>query len=231
MLKWGTGEVCGIIRGGALGDTWSCCSYILQREYKPRLNPCTMGRDYRGLVGLISSLLDTRNGFEYVEGEPKYVPSHFSCYQHDYVPTKSKWSGGGSGKICYQFDGRSEGEDKNLSKEEEGELLDIWGRGYGVENLGGMRNLGEVVELMSGSELFVGIPSGMSHVAHSVGIPTVIILTEAMLKKYGGFGYYRQSVYCNKRNMVFYRGVRSLMVDSDFVINFGRNRGKLLEGQ
>jgi hypothetical protein len=49
-----------------------------------------------------------------------------------------------------------------------------------------------------------------------------------LLEEHGNFGYYRESVYCNKRNMVFYRGSKSLMNHGNFIEEFGSNIGRLL---
>ncbi len=77
--------------------------------------------------------------------------------------------------IAYQFDGESAPE-KNPSKEDEKRILShIRSLGYVPQQLGKHLTVAECVYVCSRAALFVGCCSGMSHLAHSVGVPVYLL--------------------------------------------------------
>ena len=85
------------------------------------------------------------------------------------MPTKLKWLGVESDRICYQFDGIFQADMKNPSADELKKILESL-KGYRLIRLGLPMTLEQIVKEMAASALFIGIPSGMSHVGVSVGI-------------------------------------------------------------
>jgi ADP-heptose:LPS heptosyltransferase len=117
---------------------------------------------------------------------------------------------------------------KNLLPEDERRLLLHLGSRYRLINVGGKRPIAEVVEDLAGSDGFVGVPSGISHIANSVGVPNVVILTDKILEYHRGFDNYKNMVYWNKPNMVFYAGVGALMGDHEFIRDFPLRKRELI---
>ena len=92
-----------------------------------------------------------------------------------YAKTRVVWSGGiKRNRICYQFDGRFSGRRKNPPENDLFKLVDFI-NGVDFVRLGGHLSLEKCVNIMANSDCFLGIDSGMSHIAHSVGVPTFII--------------------------------------------------------
>jgi ADP-heptose:LPS heptosyltransferase len=130
--------------------------------------------------------------------------------------------------VCYQFDGVSQKELKNLLPKEEKKVIDHLGNlGYNPVNVGGGKPLSYVVESMAASVGFIGVPSGMAHVANSVGVPNIVIFTEKMLLNYK-FHNYINRMYGNKPNMVFYHTIEPLLRHKTLFRDFNFNKRKLI---
>ncbi len=93
-----------------------------------------------------------------------------------YFPTRMRWSHRRSGIVTYQFDGRSSAHIKNPTPQEVKDFFS-WtvDRGLQPVAVGSHLSMSECVRLMSISEFFVGVCSGMATLAHSVGVPTYIL--------------------------------------------------------
>jgi ADP-heptose:LPS heptosyltransferase len=78
--------------------------------------------------------------------------------------------------ICYHFDARSRKRKKCPSETERKNIIDYLSnfRDYELYNCSG-KTITEVCQKMSTSTLFVGVCSGFSHLAHSVGIETYLL--------------------------------------------------------
>lgn len=229
MLKpvW-TGEAYRLDHGG-FGDLWATVNYALTRPVVPGIYPWQQEHAVGDTLREIASLLETPAALKLVDFEPPTPFPWKESFACPYLPTRARWAGAGSGAVCYQLDGKSERGIKNLTWAEEVGLLTWLSSRYRVINVGGRRPLGEVVRAMAGAEAFVGVPSGMSHVANSVGVPSVVVLQPAMLAQYGGFERFALTVYPNKPDMVFYAGPGALMRDAGFVRRFRDNRRRLVD--
>lgn len=165
------------------GDRWSFVQYVLRQSEMTsqavHFNTKYPGFDYDGEVLELASHLDSTGTLVPTSSRAYVRPSIGTTFRSPTVFTKRKWSGEDRGLVCYQFDGRYLANLKNLSPDEETEVFErLAGLGYRVENLGGMRPLGKIIELLSRAAFFVGVSSGISHVAISVGLPVHVILNK-----------------------------------------------------
>lgn len=173
------------IVGNGLGDVWSGLNYharASQRTNTP-VYVSTKTRSY-GLPGN-GDWVDTRKFMEQILNllaipsawMPRLVDEvptascSQDCWGAEYFPTILRWHGSAK-HVCYQFDGISSAADKNPS------LIDVqkfhdWAEESGVKTVfsGKPLSLAACVEALAGASLFVGSCSGVSHVAHSVGVP------------------------------------------------------------
>jgi len=113
-----------------------------------------------------------------VTSERFTMTSRFSVRDHHdpYVPTKVKWARNDSRIISYQIDTSTQHRpdrfcDPWLIEDLSDQLPDYQFIELRKEH---QSNMSELIEILSQSELFVGIDSGMSHVAHSVGVPVFL---------------------------------------------------------
>lgn len=212
-----------------LGDSWSIVSYLLKLpiEIITCSRWCGTGNDLVDIIPLITSLLDTSKTFNIVDVKTKTFPNLLDCYKSNYCSSKEKWVGSNSNMICYQFDGLSDSKRKNLLPQDEIRLLKfLLDLGYTTVNIGGHKPLSQVIHTMANSAAFIGVPSGMSHVASSIiGLPNIIILTDKMLNC---FDYFIKHVYGNKPNTMFYHGADSFLHHKSFLHDFEFNRRKLI---
>jgi hypothetical protein len=93
---------------------------------------------------------------------------------YNYTKTKVQWKFGPYKRICYQLDG---GRYKAVQKTPPNakHLLNMLPHNVTKIKLGLPLSVTETIDLVSKSDLFVGIDSGMSHLCHSVNIPMFLI--------------------------------------------------------
>lgn len=78
--------------------------------------------------------------------------------------------------ICYQFDGVSIADQKNPPPGELALLLDwIHRSGFEAVRLGLPMTIEEDIVALANAVAFIGVDSGMSHIAHSTGTPTFLL--------------------------------------------------------
>jgi len=158
--------------GTHLGDCWSFVSYVLLNKVRT-ISDGGNGGVNKKIMEIIPLL------------ESKHRPSIISdpdvgqawTFGHKYLRTKIKWHDGRFfNHICYQFDGKSGTGSKNMSKNKEREIFECFDYlGVRATRLGSSLSLLECVKAAATSDLFIGVESGMSHLCHSVGVPTFII--------------------------------------------------------
>ena len=91
----------------------------------------------------------------------------------EYAQFKQVWKPGPYGRMCYQFSGISNWWQQSIRPGEGRELLELLPIMDKVR-LGVPLSLGRSLEVMYQSDFFVGIDSGMAHMARCIGIPTFI---------------------------------------------------------
>lgn len=173
--------------GRALGDTWSFVSYALTNKI------VLIGYDRPDLKKKYDEMLELFDS----DHKPTMVDgkcTNIMTFGYKYLQTRRIWKPGYYNRICYQFDGRSSAHAKNPTKSELDFIFyTMKSTGADLIKLGNHLSLAECVEIMATSDLFLGVDSGMSHVCHSVGIPTYILrsrLSDGFIKYYHGDNKY-----------------------------------------
>ena len=164
-----------------LGDHWMTVNHLITRSYvlreEQRLSRWQHGRDFGPRFNEIIDLLQApeRSRVVVVDEPGKQEPGGFDVWTGPAWPTKRRWDmlAHRHGPICYQFDGISSPE-KNPSAADLEHIVRCFGTGRSV-CLGAAQSLDTIVRLLSMARLFVGVDSGMSHIAHSVGVPVIIV--------------------------------------------------------
>ena len=101
-------------------------------------------------------------------------PGNVFC--HEYLPTKQRWSAGIDRVICIQLDGRWQSELKNPNPAEKERLVaGLATAGFTVKPIGQPMSLAECVDALATCACFIGVDSGMMHVANSVRCPRILI--------------------------------------------------------
>ena len=84
--------------------------------------------------------------------------------------------------VCYQFDGRNHPQKAIAKKDQKRLLCKLENAGYRPINCGNEQPIEHIVEHLANCAFFVGVASGISLVALSVGTPTHIILNDLPAK-------------------------------------------------
>ncbi len=172
-----------------LGDQWATINRMLlasnNTHYVCRASCLIDGVDYSKRMLEIIDLLDHKGQIELVK-EPATRTLGQPCIltAEPYLPTKQRWAGGKGMGVCYQFDGLKAAEGNKNPPPDELIELETWCSEHDGVRLGNHLTLAQCVDIMANSSLFVGVCSGMSHIAHSVGIPTFIIEYEKPIKAF-----------------------------------------------
>ena len=174
--------------GPQLGDVWAAVNYAI-------LNNCDLSRYVHRTHVIEKKIIEVQQllkGGESIKIRNNVAKSCFNdgfLWKTPYVDTKIQWQKKNYGRICYQFDGRTFGKVKNLSKDDENLFFS---QNYNAERLGGNHSLEECVEIAATSDVFVGVCSGMSHLRHSVGIPVYLVGHKRLHRYHPGKKY----TYC-----------------------------------
>lgn len=167
-----------------LGDTWATIQ-LLARMRMPRCGPVFLssrqhGEDLKEMQDAILSNLNRDHGCGCVipvDWEPNTELDGYAVWAAPVIPTTVQWAQNEwNRQITVQFDGKSTPELKNAPPADVLRILD-WAERHDLKVVTVGKNLGleKSIWAMKQSVLFVGVDSGMSHVAHSVGVPTYIL--------------------------------------------------------
>lgn len=170
--------------GHGFGDLWSAVHWLLRRSTKER-TPQFISKYVGHEVGpdLSPRLLEMLSIIKIPEGASLSVSEdvansdmHMDSFQERYFPTVITWKPNRSRVIAYQFDGVSSMHLKAASAEEQ-QALTTWAVNTGVAlfRVGLPLTMAGNMRILSQAEAFVGIDSGMSHLAHSVGTPVMLL--------------------------------------------------------
>jgi hypothetical protein len=162
-----------------LGDTWAAVSWLLQQReavLSEKTRSRGPSRSVRSLITEIADLLATEERISFAAGNDGEPLPEMECYQHEYLPTKRCWTGGAGRVVCLQLDGRWQSRRKNPKPEETARLIArLEAAGFVVQRLGQPMRLAECAEALATCYCFIGVDSGMMHVAHSVRCPRILI--------------------------------------------------------
>jgi hypothetical protein len=122
------------------------------------------------------------------------------------------WKENNSKRIFIQLDGaHSNANNKNCSNDDILRFYHCF-REYEIIDVNKINDINKCVELMSKSRLFIGIESGWSHIAHSSGIPCIILKNNQVNKKFVN--------YHIGNNFTLYKNI------NDLILNFDINKYK-----
>jgi len=110
----------------------------------------------------------------YSKGIAKYGVRNHRC---PFAKTKDQWRAGPYGRICYQLTTKSDNPrftSKKIDQVEINKIKKSLGEKYHLIEVGLPYTMEESINIMATSDAFIGICSGMSQVAHSVGVPTYL---------------------------------------------------------
>ncbi len=161
-----------------LGDRWASINLLLRRAESTNEIVLVEDAGRRGLHEEILGVLDGPTSLiELVDAKGNVKVTSADVWITDYYPTIRRWRWPGhSVKVAVHFDGVSSATDKNPSAADKesitNHLLDL---GYELIFLGPQLSISHVVDILATSAFFVGVDSGFSHVAHSVGVPMFLL--------------------------------------------------------
>jgi hypothetical protein len=167
------------------GDLWAITSYcclLSRREgqtvYLSKWSTKSMLDREQEIREILRSLDDRYTQNVMVTTERFTMSSRFSVRDHHdlYVPAKVRWARNDSRIISYQLETPTKHRPDRFCHPRLIEGLSDQLPDYEFIELGKTHQstVSEIIEILSQSELFVGIDSGMSHVAHSVGVPVFL---------------------------------------------------------
>jgi hypothetical protein len=172
------------------GDLWANCSRVARLSQTHDVCfSAYPGKDARlridrsALIREILDQLDLDTSRVRVVQDPMDPRDRYGVGEHvgPYVPTRVRWRGPGSRLVTYQLVTHTHHRPERLLPEADAHRFRAWceARGWRALDLwrpqhptGGEPPLAQCIEWLAESAFFVGIDSGMSHVAHSVGVPT-----------------------------------------------------------
>jgi len=187
-----------VIGQGRLGDCIKTIQHALRAHAQYRrligIYPWGMHHNYKcgvpvhGTLRDLFTLFDLEGKVEVIETDitPDRTPVNCGRYARmplydpfndedppEYVLIKDPWKPGPYGRMCYQFYGSSNWRLQNFKRWEAKQLYHSFSHLDKVK-LGIPMTIAQCVDVMKRSDFFVGIDSGMTHLARSVGLPTFI---------------------------------------------------------
>jgi hypothetical protein len=173
--------------GNALGDAWRITQWLLRKSEESGESALVsrhfpINRDggpenIRELIPRAAALLDSTGTVQLVDHSGPTVPIDGEIWGPLSPPymrlrdSRYRWDGGSAGTICHQFDGVSCAGNKNPPPQDI-PLVTQWPN---MVRLGLPLTIEESLAELARCRLFVGVCSGISHLAHSVGCPMILI--------------------------------------------------------
>ena len=167
------------------GDLWAITSHSCllsqragHRVHLSKWSTKSMRDRETEIRDIIESLDDGYTQNVVVTNERLTTSARYGVREHheSYVPTKVRWARNDGRIISYQIETSASHRPDRFCDPWLIEDLSDQLPGYEFVELGKEHQgtMSEIVDILSKSELFVGIDSGMSHVAHSVGVPVFL---------------------------------------------------------
>lgn len=189
----------GIHGAGLLGDCIKAFqhAWAASRRWNTQIGlyPSSVGHEglgagfwQEGIVREIMALFDFNDAVELILPKelPRSLPFNYEKYMRvpmfdtfrdespvEYQLVKRAWKPGRYNRMCYQFYGRSCWWQQNFRRDDAIQLHGSFANLDRVK-LGVPLTIAQSVEVMRSSDFFVGIDSGMTHLARCVGVPTFV---------------------------------------------------------
>lgn len=212
------------LAGYYLGDAWTSINYFLRasecQQEPMEISTIVEGIDFKELIISIMELLDAPNSqLILTNKEPDWKPKFYETYFSKLYPTKIRWSGN-SNIICYQFDARCNADLKSCTKQEVGAIqAHLESLQFRVVDVGHFTPLAKIVDYLASSALYVGLDSGVTWVAASVGVPIALIMNDMR-------GNAINSMF--DRKVVFYHRTSDFIEHEGFLADYEKNVGKII---
>lgn len=194
-----------------LGDCWALVSHAartsLSEGREVRVSTRVMGgaamppgipprgEDVRPLLEEIAGAIDMGGARVSFVDDPATDMTRVTvdAFPLEYMPSRATWSPGPHCRVCCQMtNAQLEQHCARAMKRHERLELEEWlEERLEVVRLGKHMSVMECCEAMASSDFFVGIDSGMSHVAHSVGLPILIYDWAGLDKHHPGKSFLR----------------------------------------
>lgn len=172
-----------------LGDCWASVNWALAES--ERIGKTIRLSEYSDPGGFIASgeslgyvgkmiremeaILDHHGSIEVVRELAQRKIDSDSALGSQYLPIRGGWKGRRSKHVACQL-GAGGSPQQNLGPHEGGRIaMALHQHGFTPVKLGKPSSIAESVEAMRECCMFVGIDSGMSHIAHSMGLPVHIL--------------------------------------------------------
>jgi hypothetical protein len=160
------------------GDSWSGTGMLLDLSEKlgKPLRVSSKDTTRPNTVNEIQSYFDSTGKIQLVNERCQVKTNFWQIHKHRIVPTKVQWSASKSRVVCCQFDGIHLSHHKNPKPWQVKLITDTLCRdGFMPINLGGMKPIKYIIDNLARARFFIGCPSGIAHVAMSVGTPMKIL--------------------------------------------------------
>jgi hypothetical protein len=181
-----------IYGGGGLGDTWASVSFLGKTPMSKSISVFAKDNANRSeMLPQVISLLGVGDRVKPVNFPGDTFLSHL-VWTTPYLSTVKRWVPQKSKRVCYQLEGISNAHRKQPPQQDLERLVSFL-PGYEFVRVGKPKSLLESVDLMHNCELFFGICSGFSHVAHSLGIPTFLVQYEMSI---GSWHFGKKYTHC-----------------------------------
>lgn len=170
--------------GGGFGDMWAAVNYLLQKSAAEkrqllvsRYAGFKKGADHWQTLIDMLALIDAPTGADVqVADDIANKQMAMDCFPGRHLPARVRWTPNKSRVFAIQFDGKSSA-DKKCPHPSAIRRFNDWAalRGIRLIPVGLPMHMNESARILSRAELFFGVCSGMSHLAHSVGTPCHLV--------------------------------------------------------
>ena len=219
--------------GKALGDCWCVINYFinLALEKKEIIYLClwyNKGSSIKRVDKLksILPLFRYNNMIKLTEDKITEPKIHWTMgYKYPFISTKKTWKQNNSKKICYQFDAKSKTAarfpSENIGKDILSRLIDM---GYEPIQLGKELTLEECISVLSESEIFIGLDSGFSTVAASVGTPIFFVQNNRPIEIWEKYNHSNKHFLLSRDHLELINNVKKYKVEGlNYYINNAKN--------
>jgi hypothetical protein len=160
-----------------LGNLWGSCQFVLlQSVLTGTVQAMAPKWDEGALLREILTLIDSPGRVAVVDRAPTRAPGGDLTWHLPYYPTHQQWRPGLRGLITYQIDGQSRPNETNPPERERAWLASGWSPpGVRVVRLGRPMSVTDIIQHLARSDAFIGVDSGIAHLAHSVGVPRFLL--------------------------------------------------------
>ena len=178
--------------GGGFGDCWAAASFLASRSptsnhFVTALDPriCDILPHLEGTMALVTTELpattvimsptETAHFFAKFGYLPREIVPWRTVFALPYIRTRMRWANTLSRRIAVQLQPSRAGPTSCEQSDIEAFFRGLHDHGFECIELGLPHSVGQNIANAASSACFVGIDSGMSHLCHSVGVPSILV--------------------------------------------------------